>query len=360
MGQFLGAFSQEPQSPTSVTQRGGRKEAPATMADLLETLRLREEQQNEANTNATQALAEDLHRRVLESEEGFRQQSQIFRESLTNTSKSIQASEFRNGGAFRRRHEQAVRKLEHALAEFEATYLTTSSSSAPKNPCAKCGCELTAYEMANFPQSRKRQQQQQQQQYNGTASGVICSVCLGEEIFDESKLAARRQQQQSAPSRNFYASRYSSSSSFRGPYPASNRKTAFVRRPPVASSSSSSSPPLDKTQNHARQSPSSYSSEWTAKDSSASSSQRSRPNGTTNQQPSRPNGITNNQQQQPQEQRQNQQQQQQQQQRLGLTMDDLAAVDRRMIPTRPSEMPSSTPPDAAAAAAPNSDSPDQK
>eukprot|EP00977_Amphora_coffeiformis_P010532 scaffold2479_cov151-Amphora_coffeaeformis.AAC.4 len=202
---FLESFARPPRSTRS------KSDEATSMTDLLDAMR---KQQQELDSSDPEG-SEKLHQQVLASEEGFQKQSKLFRESLVDSSKSMEAAEFRNGEAFRQRHIQAMASLDNQLAEFEASL----NNLKVENPCAKCGCELTPDEMkyANKQQTE-----------------AICRICLSEDIYRKHKVNDRR----SPPA--YPSNRYSSSArSFRpSPY-ASPYSGVYSQKlnPPTTTSS---------------------------------------------------------------------------------------------------------------------------
>lgn len=175
----------------------------ASMADLMDAMR---EQQQKLRVNATES--EGLHQQVLASEEGFREQSKVFRDSLVNASKAVEAAELRNGGALRRKHTQAMESLAQQLEEFETSW----NHVKVEHPCFKCGCELTQEEIAH---AEKQQVE------------AICQVCFSEEIYRTHKLNERRSDR-SSPSSNRYTS---FANSFPSPYAANGASRGANQRP---------------------------------------------------------------------------------------------------------------------------------
>ena len=211
MNDFLQSFSSQSGSsfPPTPTQRQGQPDA--TMDDLLQAMKA---QQLKLETNSTTTLAEEeeLHRRVLAEEEGFQQQSQLFRESLTDASKSAQASELRHGQAFRRRQEAARQSLEAELAAFEAEL----AQRHVEHPCQKCGCELTQDEI---------------QHAAATGAPAVCRICLSEDIYRTSKLGDKKQTR--VPNNVMYPSKYASPQS-NARYASSEASARPVPRPLAA------------------------------------------------------------------------------------------------------------------------------
>ena len=169
-GNFLESFVRPPRSTVTTTRTSSSGGGGGTsMGDLLDAMQKRRRQLESSDDTEG---SEELHRQVLASEEGFQQQSKLFRESLVNSSKSIEAAEFRNGETFRRRHEQAMVSLENQLSEFEASL----NNIKVENPCARCGCELTTDEMDH---AKKLQTE------------AICRICLSEDIYRKHKVNDR-------------------------------------------------------------------------------------------------------------------------------------------------------------------------
>lgn len=164
---ILESFS-SPSLPSPSSPRQQPKGKTSTVGDLMEAMR---QQQQKLQKNIT---SDDLHQQVMDDEVGFQKQSQVFRESLVDATKAFVASEIRNGEAFRQRQSRAQENLSRELEAFEANLLQNTERKV-KNPCARCGCELGENELRQAPSS----------------DGVICQICLGEEIYEKSKQAGR-------------------------------------------------------------------------------------------------------------------------------------------------------------------------
>jgi hypothetical protein len=176
---YLESFASSPSATASssslspATPGGG---ADASLNDLLEALR----KQPTMTTDKASNASEELHRQVLAKEEGFLRSSEIFRASLLDASKSLEAAEFRTGEAFRQRQQDAREALDAQLAEFATTL---AQQPTPLHPCQSCGTELTVAERAHAVKSLASGGQ--------SAAPHICRVCLSEQIARETRTATR-------------------------------------------------------------------------------------------------------------------------------------------------------------------------
>lgn len=236
MSDFLQSFSQSTTSPSpypsssrsrSRGQGAADTNSDASVTDLLQAMR-QQQGRLEASNNATATPTcdeETLHRQVLAAEEGFQQQSQLFRESLLDASRADEASELRHGQAFRQRQQQAAETLARQLDEFEAEL----AQRHVQHPCQKCGCELTPEEIQSNAPGRS-----------------ICRICSSEDIYWAGKLAQTRRIESSntvLPSQHLWSKRSnvpqphvstSKSSSTNKPMaPSDNSSKAEGRAPPT-------------------------------------------------------------------------------------------------------------------------------
>ena len=175
---FLQSFSQSPRQTRPPLSR-----TKASMGDLMEAMR---QQRQKLDANFTSA---DLHQQILAEEEGFEKQSKVFRESLIDSTKALQASEIRSGEMFRQRQQKAMENLSREIDAFEATLLQNITQA--KHPCARCGCKLSEDELKHAP----------------SVSEAICRICLSEEMNEKYKLAERSEERQQQASTR-YPSRF--------------------------------------------------------------------------------------------------------------------------------------------------------
>jgi hypothetical protein len=181
MNDYLASFI-SPATIASPEEKGDD----ASMSDLLEALRKNQPTSSSSSTTTittttttSNANAEELHRRVLAKEEGFLRQSELFRESLTDASKSLDAAEFRTGEAFRLRQQVAMTSLDQQMTEWLATLATQQPV---LHPCPQCGCDLTPAELAHAAAHAS---------HSTDASARICRVCLSEQIARDTRAATR-------------------------------------------------------------------------------------------------------------------------------------------------------------------------
>jgi hypothetical protein len=151
-----------PNSPDSVGPGGGIQ----NMEDVWQAL----QQQASTTTNnpdQTTATSEELHRQVFAEEQGYLQQSQIFREALTDSTKAAEAATLRHGQQFRQRQAEAIASLDEQIKEWEEGW---EENYTHAQHCSKCECILAHDEIE---MSRKHQ--------------GLCQVCYGEVLVAKSK-----------------------------------------------------------------------------------------------------------------------------------------------------------------------------
>lgn len=117
------------------------------------------------------ATSEELHRKVFEQEEGYLNQSEIFRKSLCDSAASLEAARWRRGADYRRRQEEAISKLDKEIAHFEA-HLDENVGGNNLVKCFKCGCALSPEEVEH---TKLKQ-----------ASQRLCSLCYGDFLVAKS------------------------------------------------------------------------------------------------------------------------------------------------------------------------------
>jgi hypothetical protein len=152
-----------PNSPDSVGPGSGIQ----NMEDVWQAL----QQQASTTTNnpdQTTATSEELHRQVFAEEQGYLQQSQIFREALTDSTKAAEAATLRHGQQFRQRQAEAIASLDEQIKEWEEGW---EENYTQAQHCSKCECILAHDEIA---MSRKHQ--------------GLCQVCYGEVLVAKSKI----------------------------------------------------------------------------------------------------------------------------------------------------------------------------
>ena len=123
------------------------------------------------------AVSEEIHRQIFANEVGFYNQSQLFLESLTNTTMAGKANVERRGRFFRTRQEQAIQSLQQQIEEFEALLLSQQQMNATNDDvlCTQCQCRLSDDEINN-PAS-----------IGGNNKERICRVCYMEQLVASSK-----------------------------------------------------------------------------------------------------------------------------------------------------------------------------
>jgi hypothetical protein len=145
--------------------------------------------------------AEELHRQVFANEEAYLNQSQVFRESLTNSSKAPDAYALRRRQRYWQRQQKAIDALERQIEEFEVELQQQrNNQSTTATRCAGCNCLLAPDEVAWWMAV-----------HNGRP---LCRICHSQELIRESqrteqhrarelaaRLAAKEQQRPTAQSR---------------------------------------------------------------------------------------------------------------------------------------------------------------
>jgi hypothetical protein len=154
-------------------------------------------------------VAEELHRQVFENEIGFYNQSQIFLQSLTNTTKAIEANTERRGRYYRERQTQAIALLNQQIEEFEALLQQQQQQTYDNNiinnteevvRCSRCQCRMSDDEI-NHPSAKNTE-------------GPLCHVCNMEQLVSKSKRNDMyRTQQQARAHAALYTYRHASAGS---------------------------------------------------------------------------------------------------------------------------------------------------
>jgi hypothetical protein len=152
-----------PNSPDSVAPSLGGIE---NMEDVWQAL----QQQASTTTNNPDhtATSEELHRQVFAEEQGYLNQSQIFREALTDSTKAAEAATLRHGQQFRQRQAEAIASLDEQIKEWEEGW---EENYTQAQHCSKCECILAHDEI---DMSRKHR--------------GLCQVCYGELLVAKSKI----------------------------------------------------------------------------------------------------------------------------------------------------------------------------
>ena len=156
--------------------------------------------------------AETLHQQVFENEQGFLNQSQLFRESLTDPSKSAQAAVYRRqhfsdkdndenalgtletddtSTRLYQKQAKALRELQTQMKEFEDQFQKDNEQQQQWPRCDSCQCILSSEEIA----AQKAMQRPE----------ALCQVCHAE------KYLITRQPREDEPSPRVRPQRFSSS-----------------------------------------------------------------------------------------------------------------------------------------------------
>lgn len=146
-----------------------------------------------ANPSKYKQRTEETHKAIFAQEEGHLQQTELFRQSLTDPSKADQAAVQRRGRRFRERQQKAIEALERQIQEFETTNNRMTDQKTKALHCSKCRCVLSEDELA------AEESQRRQKGYSNSPRQILCRVCYTEVLVASNKLtereAAMRQQQ---------------------------------------------------------------------------------------------------------------------------------------------------------------------
>lgn len=150
-------LQQAPVSPTAQQPLTSLEELWATLQDL-------------PKPDARQA--EDLHRQVFREEPGYWNQSSVFRESLSDPTKSTEATRLRHSVAFRKRQQAALSSLEAHVQQFEQQLQQAVVDG--RRRCSRCRCLLSE---AELPMADLNHGQ--------------CQICYGEQLVAASDTSFR-------------------------------------------------------------------------------------------------------------------------------------------------------------------------
>jgi hypothetical protein len=99
-----------------------------TLADIFQAM-----QETQAQDKQVQAIrAEHLYREVFQDEQAYLQQSEIFRQALTNRTAAREATALRRSANYRQRQEKDLQTLNDNLNEFEAALAQMAELSAQR------------------------------------------------------------------------------------------------------------------------------------------------------------------------------------------------------------------------------------
>jgi hypothetical protein len=148
-------------------------------------------QSHDSSTTTTSdaAASEELHRQVFKNEIGFYNQSELFLQSLTNTTKAAEANVVRRGRYYRDRQQEAIQALNEQMDEFEAVFLlqqqqqqqqqqgnNTNNSTELLVQCGQCRCRLSEEEIEYTASQTKNQ-----------TNEPICRVCHMEQLVSRNR-----------------------------------------------------------------------------------------------------------------------------------------------------------------------------
>jgi hypothetical protein len=132
-------------------------------------------QQRQRNSSSAE-WSKDLHHLIFQEEGGFYNQSSVFLESLTNSSKATEANIERRGRRFRNRQEEAIASLNQQIDEMEALLLKQQQSpKSKKQRCCRCNSFLSDEELRKGDAKTE------------TVGNAMCRVCYMEQLLTESK-----------------------------------------------------------------------------------------------------------------------------------------------------------------------------
>ena len=140
--------------------------------------------------------SEELHRKVFEQEEGYFNQSEIFRRSLIDATAALEAARWRRGANYRRRQEEAISRLDTEISDFEA-HLDEHVLDQNKVKCFRCNCGLSPEEVEHTKSTK--------------ASLRLCSLCYGDLLVAKSDPSFFRDESSPFAQNNFRQNPRSSS-----------------------------------------------------------------------------------------------------------------------------------------------------
>jgi hypothetical protein len=112
--------------------------------------------QKERNKPFNASQSEELHKQVFENEQGYLEQSETFRKSLTNPDEAEKATMQRRSARYRQRQSKAIEKLNQQLEDFEHVWAQKERPKPAK--CSRCACKLSDDDFDIVPQFWMRKQ----------------------------------------------------------------------------------------------------------------------------------------------------------------------------------------------------------
>lgn len=144
-----------------------------------------QQQQKPLNQSSSQE-AEEIHRQILAQEEGFRQQSALFKASLTNSTKAAEAAAHRHGERFRKQQAKALQKLEEQMKELEQSLMMRQQNEPNQQlHCGACGCRLSQDEIRHWQKLDDRPSPNRR-------SKPLCQVCYAQQFVGRQQKQPRR------------------------------------------------------------------------------------------------------------------------------------------------------------------------
>jgi hypothetical protein len=173
MQEYLEAISFMPSDNSISASKMDSTNDSSTIDDLwsmIGALQLRQ------NNSSIDDLSQDLHHQIFQNEGGFYNQSSVFLESLTNTSKATEANIERRGRNFRNRQQEAIAALNQQIVEMESLLLKQMKKPCSKRQrCCQCNSFLSDEELRKGDASIE------------ATANAICRVCYMEELLTKSK-----------------------------------------------------------------------------------------------------------------------------------------------------------------------------
>ena len=166
--------------PSNASSRGTQQ---PTMKDLLQALQNVGPDGGHHASNAADASSEEIHQQIFQQEQGFVQQSEIFKAALTDPTLTDQAAAARRGTDFQKRQIRAVKTLEQKMLELEQAVAQANAARAQDptvRQCPRCGGALLA---PDDPLQRLQQPR---------AAAALCQICFAQEAYAQQTQQQRR------------------------------------------------------------------------------------------------------------------------------------------------------------------------
>ena len=154
-----GSLSYAEPSKNGGSGKGAAENGP-TMEDLWAAAA-----KHRSSRDSRNDVSEELHRQIMEEEEGFQNQSDAFRDFLGVNGDGVEAASQRRKEMMNRDRKALWEQLDKDVDEFQASIL----ENAPKAKCPKCGGPMTKQDIEQ--------------------KSKICSICQAEEIVASSDMS---------------------------------------------------------------------------------------------------------------------------------------------------------------------------